>query len=67
MTWAMQKRDSFFEGKAEGRAEGKAEGESIFAALMGKLFDAGRTDDAKKATTDKEYRDSLYREFGIKM
>ena len=53
------------EGRAEGRAEGKAEGEQRFADLANILIADGKTDELVKATTDKEYRDTLYRKYAI--
>lgn len=45
---------------------GVEKGEEKFAMLTKLLIDAGRTEDLVKATNDKEYRDSLYIEYGIK-
>ena len=46
-------------------AEGKAEGERNLAELIQKLLATGRTDDTERVTRDPEYRESLYKEFGI--
>ena len=51
--------------KEEGRIEGREEGESKFGRLMDLLLGHGRLDDARKASTDPEYRNLLYREFQI--
>ncbi len=59
MDWAMTK------GREEGLAEGLEKGEDKAMALNQKLIDLNRFDDLKKATTDKEFREELYKEFGI--
>ena len=51
--------------RQEGIAEGEATGENKIVALMNKLFSLGRVDDAKKATEDEKYRESLIKEFKI--
>ena len=48
-----------------GKEEGIAEGESLLAALITKLKELGRTDDAFRAAADKEYRERLYKEFQL--
>ena len=53
-------------GKAEGRAEGKAEGENKLSTLINSLIDAGRNDEIQMVTSDIEFRQKLYDEFGIK-
>ena len=52
-------------GIAEGRAEGKVEGADKMGSLMIKLKELGRADDAFKAAADPEYRERLFREFGL--
>lgn len=42
------------------------DGEETFAALTEKLIKASRMDDLLRATTDKEFRAALYREYKIK-
>ena len=59
------KAEGFAEGKAEGKPEGKAEGERNLAELIQKLLATGRTDDIERVTRDPEYRETLYKEFGI--
>ena len=54
------------EGRAEGRAEGKAEGENKLSTLINSLIDAGRNDEIQMVTSDIEFRQKLYDEFGIK-
>lgn len=53
------------EDREEGRAEGRAEGESKLAALLVKLKEVGRIDDAFKAASDPAFRAKLYQEFSI--
>lgn len=52
-------------GLAEGEAKGLAEGENRLGNLIGLLLNLGRSEDAYKAASDPEYRNLLYREFGI--
>lgn len=51
--------------KAEGREEGREEGMGELGALMICLLDAGRIDDARRASEDAAYRDRLMKEFGL--
>lgn len=41
------------------------QGEELFAKLIQKLFDLGRTEDVKRVAEDKEYRRILMEEFSI--
>ena len=50
----------------ESKAEGRDAGEKKLGALIDSLIDAGRNDEIKKVTSDAEYRQKLYKEFGIK-
>lgn len=45
--------------------KGRAEGENIIITLMQKLFAAGRSSDAEKASNDAAYRLQLLKEFGL--
>ena len=65
MDWASYGEERRSEGKAEGLDEGKAEGERKLTELIQMLLAAGRTDDIEIVTRDPEYRESLYKEFGI--
>ena len=47
------------------RNEGLAQGESLLATLIAKLFSQNRLEDAKRCTTDVEYREKLYEEFRL--
>ena len=74
-------RDAFEEGKAEGRREGEAkgrkegeakgreEGQAIanerWGALMQRLLNEQRYDDANKAAADADFREKLFKEYGI--
>ncbi|MCI8305186.1 Rpn family recombination-promoting nuclease/putative transposase [Adlercreutzia muris] len=53
------------EGLREGLREGREEGRDELGALMAVLLDAGRIDDARRASKDAAYRDGLMREFGL--
>ena len=48
------------------REEGREEGETRLATLLNHLFSDKRTEDAKLVLTDKNLREKLYREYGIK-
>ena len=48
------------------REEGREEGETRLATLLNHLFSDNRTEDAKLVLTDKNLREKLYREYGIK-
>lgn len=60
-------RDDYvrMEGLKEGHAEGLASGEDKMNRLVLSLIQAGRQEDIEKAARDKEYRDQLYKEYGI--
>lgn len=58
-------REGIKEGIEKGRREGKAEGEKLFAALAEKLIRDSRIDDLARAARDREFRESLYEEYGI--
>lgn len=53
------------EGIVEGEAKGKVKGEQKYASLVKALIALGRTDDIGRSVGDKEFRDSLYKEFNI--
>ena len=48
------------------REEGREEGETRLATLLNRLFSDNRMEDAKLVLTDKNLREKLYREYGIK-
>ena len=49
-------------GRAEGKVEGRIEGENRFARLAQVLMDGGRSDDLRRAISDRSYREQLYME-----
>lgn len=53
------------QGLAQGREQGLAQGELFMSRLMQALLSEKRYDDVQKATTDKNYRNQLYHEYGI--
>lgn len=48
-----------------GRAEGEVIGADKLGRLMTALLSQNRIDDAKIASSDPEYREKLFKEFGI--
>ena len=58
--------ESYNNGYDDGEAKGEEKGENKLGALIDSLIDAGRNDEIKKVTSDAEYRQKLYKEFGIK-
>ena len=52
-------------GIQKGIQQGIQQGEARFAMLSENLFNAGRIDDLRKASTSKRYRNRLYKEFGM--
>lgn len=50
----------------EAYAEGIEQGAELFASLASKLLEDLRTEDLLKASKDKDFRDKLYDEYGIK-
>ncbi|MBQ8162444.1 MAG: hypothetical protein IJ083_17090 [Clostridia bacterium] len=63
--YAMGKAEGREEGRAKGRAEGRAEGEDKLEALLSKLYEEGRPDDARRAVKDRAYRKEQYIAFSI--
>lgn len=61
MTYAQKMEDVRWESEKKGEELGKEK----FGLLMSKLFAASRFDDAIAASTDKEKREQLFKEFGI--
>jgi hypothetical protein len=58
--------DGVFElGRQEGERLGRQEGEELLARLFEKLFALNRTEDAKRVSKDKEYRQLLMKELKI--
>ena len=63
MTYLFDEAEA--KGRAEGRAEGKVEGESMFMRLTEKLLSLGKIEDLQKATTDRLFKEKLYKEYQI--
>ncbi len=53
-------------GKEAGLAEGKEAGEELFGELTNLLLKASRIEDLQRAAEDREYRQKLYQEYGLK-
>ena len=53
------------EGWNEGHSEGRSEGEDRLNGLICRLIADKRLEDLERATQDKEYREQLYKEYGI--
>jgi hypothetical protein len=53
------------DSRTEGIQQGIQQGEDLFAQLITTLFSLGRTGDAERAASDKEYRKKLMEEFQI--
>ena len=53
------------EGEAKGREEGQAIANERWGALMQRLLNEQRYDDANKAAADADFREKLFKEYGI--
>ena len=53
------------EGEAQGRTKGRKEGEERLGMLMGLLLKENRHDDVAKAASDADFREKLFKEYGI--
>lgn len=53
------------EGRQEGHTEGRIEGENRTIRLMQHLTDSDKTEELKRALTDQEYREQLYRKYNL--
>lgn len=53
------------EGKAEGRAEGEVNGEQKMVKLVSALIANGKSSELARVTSDREYREALYRKYAI--
>lgn len=51
--------------REEALEQGIEQGMDRLGALVGRLIDAGRLDDAKRASEDAGYREALLAEFGL--
>ncbi len=52
--------------REEGRQEGREEGEMSFVVLTKKLLEDSRQEDLLRAADNREFREKLYREYGLK-
>ena len=50
-------------GELRGELRGQRQGQEKMGALMAKLLQAGRTEDALRASTDEDYRERLFAEY----
>ena len=53
------------QGLQQGLEKGLEKGQNRLALLVGHLLNAGRMDDLKRVSFDKEYREKLLKEFGL--
>ena len=51
--------------RAEGREEGREEGEERVNRLIRALLEENRVEDLERSTSDRNYREMLYKEFHI--
>ena len=51
--------------REEALEQGIEQGMDRLGALVGRLIDAGRLDDAKRASEDADYREAQLAEFGL--
>ena len=66
-------RDAFEEGEAKGRAEGIEKGraeerkssDNRWEKLMSLLLEKKRYEEAKKAASSKEFRETLFKKYGL--
>ena len=65
MTLEMLKRECHEEGREEGLEEGLKKGENRFGALCSKLLVEDRYKDLEQAAVDAEYRQQLYKKYGL--
>ena len=63
------RKEGLSEGRKEGLKEGLSEGRRMEAErmdrLVSELLKANRVDDLKKATSDSEFKNKLFREFNL--
>jgi len=50
-------------GELRGELRGQRQGQEKMGALMARLIQAGRTEDALRASTDADYRERLFAEY----
>ena len=59
------REEALEQGIEQGVEQGVEQGMDRLGALVGRLIDAGRLDDAKRASEDADYREALLAEFGL--
>ena len=65
MMMALRDQDNVNKGIRIGLEKGKLEGENRMGALVAKLLEAGRNEDAALASTDPDARERFMQELGI--
>lgn len=53
------------EGREEGLEKGRTEGEQRMGTLISQLLSLGKTEEAKKAASDPEFRNQLYKQYNL--
>ena len=53
------------EAEERGEKRGEARGEERLGRLLTELFQSGKLEEVQRASADKEFRDKLYKEYGI--
>ena len=56
-------KDEILEAEQNGELRGQRQGQEKMGALIAKLLQAGRTEDALRASTDEDYRERLFAEY----
>ena len=56
-------KDEILEAEQNGELRGQRQGQEKMGALMAKLLQAGRTEDALRASTDEDFRERLFAEY----
>ena len=66
---AKGRKEGEAQGRKEGEAKGREEGQAIanerWGTLMQRLLNEQRYDDANKAAADADFREKLFKEYGI--
>ena len=62
---AEQREEAYEEGKKAGKELGISEGEERYSKLLIKLTEEGKTDEILKVARNSEFREKLYKEYGL--
>ena len=62
---AKGRKEGEAKGRKEGEAKGRKEGEERLGMLMSLLLKENRHDDVAKAASDADFREKLFKEYGI--